>query len=346
MVAENNIGSSPCPNCMICGGTGEILHFNQRDLIFGAPGQWILKRCPSEECRLVWLDPMPTGEDIGKAYARYYTHTASAGDPSAGMPKRTYMAIKRQYLASKYHYRQDPERLRIPGLGSILYLLPLRRANADGDVRFLHAVPAGRLLDVGCGSGDWLISMRALGWNVTGVEVDVHAANVGRSRGITIVDGQLETQNFPGDTFDAITLNHVIEHLHDPVRTLMECARILKPGGKLVLFTPNGESLGHRLYGQYWRGLEPPRHLHIFSPQSTRRAFELAGFTGITILPWVATSIIYESHLLHAGWRGPFADAHRQWWVHVLARTYSALELVLMSWKPSIADCLAAIAIK
>jgi len=69
---------------------------------------------------------------------------------------------------------------------------------------------------------------------------------------------------YPNDSFDVVTLNHVIEHAEDPLSLLEECRRILKPGGKIVVLTPNVTSLGSRVFGNHWRGLEPPRHYHLF----------------------------------------------------------------------------------
>lgn len=314
--------------------------------MFGAPGEWNLKRCINPLCRLAWLDPMPASDDIGKAYTHYYTHTTSPPVNRGNALKRVLGALKCAYLAAKYGYQRDTTRAAIPQLGWLFYLFPVRRIEADGEVRFLRALPNGCLLDVGCGSGDWLVSMRERGWKVTGVDLDENAAALARRRGLTVNCGALERQNFADDSFDAITLNHVIEHVPDPIGTLRECARILKPGGTLAVFTPNGSSLGHRIYKEFWRGLEPPRHLHIFTLQSMRCVVERAGFARITVRPWFAPSMIYESHLLRQGWRGSLVGARGRWPLQLLARFFIGAELLLAMWKPSIADCVTAIAVK
>jgi SAM-dependent methyltransferase len=190
--------------------------------------------------------------------------------------------------------------------------------------------------------------MREMGWHVTGVEPDDTAVLVAQRRGLDIRRGSIERQGFPDSCFDAVTMNHVIEHLPDPIGTLRECRRVLKPGGKLVLFTPNGASLGHRIFRESWRGLEPPRHLHIFSAGSLREAARAAGFDAISIKPsWVGPSIIYESCLLSisegrlAAPRPAAAKLAR-----VVAAVFSRAEFALMRMAPSVADCLAAVTVK
>jgi predicted SAM-dependent methyltransferase len=78
-------------------------------------------------------------------------------------------------------------------------------------------------------------------------------------------------------------MSHVIEHVHDPVGVLKSCFELLRPGGVLWLETPNICSFGHETFGRNWRGLEPPRHLVIFSPASMRGALEVAGFSTVEI---------------------------------------------------------------
>jgi hypothetical protein len=120
----------------------------------------------------------------------------------------------------------------------------------------------------------------------------------------------------------------------------------LKPGGKLVVATPNGSSLSHRFFQQAWRGLEPPRHLYIFSPQSIRRTLNLAGFDKISIRPQIARSVIYESFLLWRGASGAGVTSGRSRPAWFFTRLFNGLELALVHFKPSISDCMSAIALK
>ena len=107
-------------------------------------------------------------------------------------------------------------------------------------MRYLKADDRGRLLDVGSGNGLFLHQMKRLGGAVAGVELDGRAASVARAKfGLEVFEGPLEEATFPDEYFDAITMNHVIEHVLDPVGLLKECRRVLRPGGKLVVTTLN-----------------------------------------------------------------------------------------------------------
>jgi SAM-dependent methyltransferase len=132
-------------------------------------------------------------------------------------------------------------------------------------ISYLRRSGGNRLLDVGCSSGVFLTRMRDLGWKVQGVDPDPVAAARAEARGISVFVGELRAAGFSAGAFDAITLNHVIEHALDPVGLLRECWRILAPGGQLVVITPNTQSLASRIWGRHWYHLDPPRHLFLFS---------------------------------------------------------------------------------
>src|SRR5262249_14249516 len=135
-----------------------------------------------------------------------------------------------------------------------------------------------RVLDVGCGSGVLLARMQALGWQVEGIEVDPDGVNAARARGVQVRLGTLEQQKFIDNYFEAVHSAHVIEHVFDPLSLLRECYRILKPGGTLIVLTPNIASLGHKNFGYAWLNLDPPRHLVLFSVKTLGQAAKLAGF--------------------------------------------------------------------
>ena len=130
----------------------------------------------------------------------------------------------------------------------------------------------------GCGNGRQLERLAQAGWQVEGVDFDERAVQTARRLGLDVRVGDLASVRYPDEKFDAVILSHVIEHVPDPVALLTECRRVLRHGGQLVLATPNSESLGHRTYGKAWLGLDPPRHLLVFTPRALAKAAERAGF--------------------------------------------------------------------
>ena len=135
----------------------------------------------------------------------------------------------------------------------------------------------GTVLDVGCGAGALLIALRNVGWQVSGLEADINAAVAVRANAMEIHVGTLENLGLQSGRFSRIILNHVIEHLPNPVGSLHECGRLLAPGGQIIVITPNLYGFAHAHFRRFWRGLEIPRHLVIFSPGSLRTAGEIAG---------------------------------------------------------------------
>ena len=296
--SPDQIRSLPYSTCYLCGTTGEPLYENLKDRLYGAPGIWNLKRCPNPACGLLWLDPMPLEEDIANAYRSYYTHDDDPL-PADSFVRRLYSQMRKGYLESKYDYRSVRcnrwDRL----LAHFLYLHPPRRRSIDLNVFCLKSKPNGRLLEVGCGSGATLEFMNELGWQAEGVDFDPAAVEQARRRGLTVHLGTLAEQKLPENTFDAVVARHFIEHVPDPIDILRECRRLLKPGGLLVLITPNARSWGHRLYLANWRGLEPPRHLRIFTRSSLAATSRRAGFSPGDCRSFVrASTILLESRML------------------------------------------------
>lgn len=128
----------------------------------------------------------------------------------------------------------------------------------------------GRILDVGCGLGDTLALLQSLGWNAYGLDIDATAIDEARKRGLkhVSVGTYKNVATYPDNFFDTIRLYHVIEHLEEPELCLRLAYKKVKPGGEVIIGTPNGESLVARLAGTYWLHLDAPRHLFLFSPQT------------------------------------------------------------------------------
>jgi len=143
-----------------------------------------------------------------------------------------------------------------------------------------------RLLDVGCSSGALLMTARALGLAAEGVEPSAEAAATARRAGLKVFTGFLAAARFPDAAFDAVILMEVIEHLRDPRAILAECRRILKPGGILLVTTPNAASWTASVMGARWEGFSLTAmggHVSFFDPASIRVIAERTGFETVRI---------------------------------------------------------------
>ena len=171
-IPAEQIGTEANSTCYVCGKQGEVLYRGLTDRLFGAPGEWILKKCVDADCGLIWLDPRPAVDEIGKAYRNYYTH----GHANHARQSR-WARIVRAILHTMS-----------------IHLLGLRRERRRYKRVYLDKTPPGRLLEVGCGNGKRLARMRALGWDVMGQEIDpVAAEHVRNVKGIPVHLGPLET---------------------------------------------------------------------------------------------------------------------------------------------------------
>ena len=295
------IQTNPKPACISCGQPGNVLYSDLQDRLFGAPGKWTLRKCSNTRCGLVWLDPAPREDELWKTYATYYTHQESRSIQAANTIKKAYFFIRDCYLSVRFGYFSGQPQARFKYLGLAMYLFPGRRADVDFTVMYLPARQQGRLLEIGCGSGIMLNYMDKLGWKTEGIDVDQSAVANAQGKGLNVSLGSLEQQNYQTDSFDAVMLSHVIEHVPDPKSLLRECHRILKPGGMLTMVTPNNESIGCRVYKRSWMHLDPPRHLILYNCRTFDAFAREAGFTGIQTHTTIrdAHSLFWGSYSIH-----------------------------------------------
>ncbi len=321
------------PLCSVCNSEGKELYRDRTDNLFNTSGKWNFFKCINNNCKTIWLNPAPVEEDMHKAYQNYYTHIDLAAK-KMNIFRKLFNKIQESYLSNKYQYSSSTPKY----FNLFLFLSPLRKSATDFKVMYLPKLH-GKILDIGCGSGDFLLFMHSKGWNVTGIDSDLKAVQRAKGKGLNVIKGNLLDQNFQNESFDAIVLSHVIEHLYDPNKILNECMRILKKGGKLVIATPNIESLGHFIFRQNWRGLEPPRHINLFSISSLNNLINKVGFKEIKIftIPRIAVDIFMTSTQIKSGGNGKI-KLNVSITIKVFAAIFAAVESFLNIFPLSIGE--------
>ncbi len=282
--------------CPVCGSAERrLLYTGLTDRAFRcAPGKWNLHQCLV--CHSAYLDPRPTPETISLAYERYYTHAIKVRGSAMSLNplRRLIRAMANGYRNRRYGGNLQPTNW-LGGLAIALF--PRYRKVLDRELRHLPPLKHGmRLLDVGFGDGAFLRLAQQIGWGVCGVDPDPVAVENARILGVDVRQGAINAFGDAAEQFDAITMNHTIEHVHNPHEDLFLANRLLKPNGTLYIQTPNIHAYCHRRFKQHWRGLEIPRHLVIFSQMALDKALRDAGYKNITQL---STPSVY-AHLAGA----------------------------------------------
>ncbi len=154
----------------------------------------------------------------------------------------------------------------------------------------------GSLLDIGSGTGHFAGALKKAGWLVKGIEISEKARNLSISQfGLDVIDpGHISTLG--SDSFDCITLWHVLEHFQDPYNYAAEIRRLLKPGGICIVALPNCSSFDANYYGAFWAAYDVPRHLWHFNPSAFALFSKKTGFIQerISVLP---LDVFYISQL-------------------------------------------------
>ncbi len=229
----------------------------------GIKGRFSILKC--EKCGLLLLSPQPGSSELKKYYPskNYYAYNINK---SQGVAQKL-----RSYLFSQY-YSQN----------FFAFIIS----------KFIQNVPAipnsvinGKVLDLGCGAGDTLLSLKKLGWKAYGLDVDKWAVDNAKKRGLKNVNlgSYKDIRKFPDRFFDSVRLYHVIEHIDNPELCLKLIRKKLKKEGQLLIGTPNSESFLCKLFGSYWYNLDSPRHLYIFSPKTLKTLLVKSGFKNLKV---------------------------------------------------------------
>ncbi len=315
--------------CPVCKEKGIPLYNDLKDRIFKTPGLWNIKKCPKNNCGTLWLDPTPVEADIIKLYDDYHTHVTLPFVPHKSVTQPIFDRIRASYLAHKYGYKPLSPSVINKLWRFVAYLHPGWIDIQAANIYYLPAKHEGLLLDVGSGNGDTLRSMKNMGWDGVGIDFDEGAVKNARSNGLDVRLGELSAQKFEDNSFDAIIINHVIEHANNPLGLLKESYRILKKNGVMVVTTPNVKSIGHAIYGKNWRGLETPQHLHLFTNKSLHKIADDAGYTNIKTF----TSLQGSSHMLDESAKlAKNEEADRPPKNNLLNRTIKHIRWFIVGW--------------
>lgn len=254
-------------------------------------------------------DHTVSGETFGIVHCDRCTHRFTHPVPDA-------QAIGPYYQSEDYISHSNTSKGLINSLYQRVRKITLRSKRKL--VESFAGKSTGSILDIGCGTGAFLGTMKNAGWEVTGLEPDPGARkNALDLWGIEALPGEAFYDLEEGK-YDLVSMWHVLEHVHDLEGYLDKIHRLLKPGGKFIVAVPNYTSWDAQKYGPGWAAYDVPRHLYHFSPESMRHLVERKGFTSVDTkrMPFDSFYVAMLSEryrrgsLISAFWNG-FCS----WWV-------------------------------
>ncbi|MDP2040903.1 MAG: class I SAM-dependent methyltransferase [Algoriphagus sp.] len=219
---------SKCPLCK----SGRFLNYAEITDHAVSKENFILCKCSN--CELLFTNPRPTEDKIGPYYnfPEYYSHE----DKAKNLTQWIYQKVRNFSISKKVDF--------------------IRRLKRKG-----------KLLDYGCGTGEFLKAAKNKGWKISGIEPNEKARNQANLKLNEKVKNSIEELNKNSD-YDIITLFHVLEHIHELRKTLKKIITHLKSDGYLIIAVPNADSWDGKKYGKYWAGWDVPRHLYHFNSKS------------------------------------------------------------------------------
>jgi 2-polyprenyl-3-methyl-5-hydroxy-6-metoxy-1,4-benzoquinol methylase len=274
---SNQIHYSHCP---VCGSDklSSALHAIDHTV---SKQEFAIWHC--NNCTFRFTQDVPDADSIGPYYQseEYISHS----DTGKGIINRLYHRVRKRTLVGK---RKLVERI--------------------------AGVRRGNILDIGAGTGAFLNAMKTTGWHITGLEPDAGA----RSMAEKLYNLSFRTPDslfeLPQDNYEAITMWHVLEHVHDLNGYVAQLKKLLKPNGKLFIAVPNYTSDDAADYKEFWAAYDVPRHLYHFSPASIKTLMEKHGLKIISYKPmWYDSFYVSllsskykngKSNFFGAGWVG------------------------------------------
>ncbi len=219
-------------SCPVCQSKNIFKTLDVKDY-FLTQENFSIWRC--KDCGLSFTNPRPKDENLGKYYEspEYLSH----GTKNSGIIGKLYQLLRNINIKRKYNIVSEQ-------------------------------MGTGKILDIGCGTGELLNYFQKQKWECLGVEPNATARNFAKTQYHLKVEEEQSLQKLPTESFDIISMWHVLEHVSDINKRMYEVKRLLKRGGKIIIALPNSLSWDAVFYKAYWAGLDVPRHLYHFSPEA------------------------------------------------------------------------------
>jgi 2-polyprenyl-3-methyl-5-hydroxy-6-metoxy-1,4-benzoquinol methylase len=229
----NEINKVHYRNCPVCGSTqiNPLLTVKDHSV---SREDFVLWQCSN--CSLRFTQDVPDEESIGKYYQS--TEYISHSNTSKGLVNSLYQKVRNYTL------------------------------NQKADLIIMNTVKQGRILDLGAGIGAFINTMKGKGWEITGIEPDEGARQQSKNLFNIELKETGSLQQLSENSFDAITLWHVLEHVHQLHDYIERLKDLLKPNGKIFIAVPNYDSVDSSIYKLYWAAYDVPRHLYHFTPKA------------------------------------------------------------------------------
>lgn len=277
-------------NCPLCGHGEGVPVLEGEDRLYQTVPEGV--RCTligCNACSMKYLNPRVSKADIGKFYPvdEYYTRKFSQNKEL----KRKFLDdLGRAQARSRHHYPANVAGF-TSGLHAPVIWIMSKVAVLLNPFRFrrlLPYLPDGKVFELGFGNGFYLLTLADLGWECWGAEMESATVTLAREYGIAAFSDYMAS-DIPESQFDWVTSYHALEHVYDPVSALKRMYDLLKPGGRIFLGVPNGDSVVARIFGPYWYNLGIPIHIQLFSPRTLETALKQAGFVDIRLRSWSLT---------------------------------------------------------
>ena len=230
-------------NCPVCGSADIKNVLSAKDYTVSGEN-FSIAEC--DNCSLRFTQDVPDAASISPYYKseNYISHT----NTSKGLINRLYQSVRKRTLKQKRRLIETATR-----------------------------ITKGNLLDVGSGTGAFAAAMKVAGWQVTGLEPDADARAVGKQSYNIELEDISNFYKLPANSYDAITMWHVLEHVHDLQGYIAKLKSLLKENGKLFIAVPNYMSKDAAIYREHWAAYDVPRHLYHFSPKAMQVLLEKHG---------------------------------------------------------------------